>query len=117
MRYRKLTSSGDYSFGQGNANFWINVPDAPAQAVKTRLLLITGNWFLDITEGTDYAGKILGKNTASSRDLELKDRILGTAGVQALLGYNSSLVLRDFVVQAQVQTVYGQSQIIEVTAP
>ena len=42
MRYRKLDEDGDYSFGRGAADFWVNVPDAPAQAVRTRLALWQG---------------------------------------------------------------------------
>lgn len=117
MRYRKLTADGDYSFGQGNANFWINVPAAVAQAVKTRLLLILGEWFLDTTDGTNYQGKILGKGTASTRDLEIKSRVLKTPGVIQLLGYQSNVVGRDFSAQTLVQTVYGQSEIVEITPP
>lgn len=114
MRYRKLTADGDYSFGQGQADFWLNTPDGVGQACETRLLLLKGEWFLDVTVGTDYAGAILGVNTAATRDLELKRTILQTQGVLELVSYTSQLEARNFTVQATIKTIYGQTD-IEVT--
>jgi hypothetical protein len=107
VRYRKLTADGDYSFGQGLANFWINTPQGVGQSVKTRLLLQTREWFLDQTDGTNYK-LIIGVNTAPTRDLEIKGRILRTPGVVELLSYASQLSAdRKFSVQVDVQTIYG----------
>lgn len=114
MRYRKLTADGDYSFGQGLSNFYIDVPEAPAQAVKTRLLLETGEWFLDVTEGTPWQ-LVRGKNTASTRDLTIKNRTLKTPGVIELMSYASQLDQdRHFSVQEKINTIYGQTT-VEVT--
>ncbi len=52
MRYRREDENGDYSFGQGDATFLTDTPEAVAQAVKTRLALWRGQWFLDTEEGT-----------------------------------------------------------------
>ena len=117
MRYRALSPTGDYTFGQGAANFLVNSPAAVAQAIQTRLLLITGEWFLDNTEGTPYPTKILGKNTASTRDIAIKTRILQTPGVKQLNAYASSLIDRKFTPQAIVQTIYGQTDQITVPMP
>lgn len=120
MRYRKLTADGDYSFGQGNANFWVDQPEAVAQAVDTRLGLQTGEWFLDVTDGLDMS-LIVGKNTASTRDLTIKARILKTQAivggrlrnvVPELLSYASqALPDRSFDVQTSIQTIYGPSPV------
>ncbi len=59
-RVRKLDANRDYSFGQGNINFWINSPFGVAQNVETRLGLWEGEWFLDKTRGTPYSQEILG---------------------------------------------------------
>jgi hypothetical protein len=88
VRYRKLSATGDYSFGQGLANFWIDAPDGVAQSVQTRLGLWTGEWFLDSTEGTDYPNEVLGYSRGLY-DTTLKNRILGTNGVTALVEYSS----------------------------
>lgn len=116
MRYRKLSDQGDYTFGQGRLDFYANSPQTVGQAIKTRLLLMTKEWFLDVTSGTDYSGKVLGTHTASTRDLEIKSRILKTPGVLELLAYASQVVDRRFSVQARVLTIYGPTA-VEVTFP
>ena len=109
MRYRKLSPTGDYVFGQQQSNFWVNVPDGVAQAVSTRLRLWKGDWFLDTTEGTDWKGKILGNRTALTRDAELQQRALNTVGVTQINGYGSSLDAntRGFRASFQLDTLYG----------
>lgn len=110
MRYRKLSSTGDYVFGQQQANFWVNVPDGVAQAVATRLRLRLGEWFLDNTEGTDWNGKVLGNRTALTRDVEIQQRVLNTPGVTQIDNYNSTLnaSTRDFSAAFQLETQFGK---------
>lgn len=113
MRYRALSPDGDYTFGQGAANFLVNTPQTVGQAILTRLKLLTQEWFLDVTDGTGYNPLILGKNTQSTRDLEIKSRILRTPGVKQLVSYASQVQDRGFSVQAVVDTIYGQITIVE----
>jgi len=114
MRYRALTSAGDYSFGQGNANFLINSPAAVAQAVKTRLLLMAGEWFLDNTDGTPYSTEILGTGTALLFDQAIRERILDTQGVTGIVLYASQVLNRKLSVQATISTIYGVTFIQQV---
>lgn len=109
MRYRKLTDSGDTTFGRGPANFWVNVPDAPGQAVETRLDLEQGEWWLDNTEGTPYNASILGYGKANTYDPAIRQRISGTPGITGISGYGSSVdtATRALSVGASVSTVYG----------
>lgn len=108
MRYRRLDSDGDYTFGRSAANFLIDSPAAVAQAVRTRLLLQTGEWYLDTEEGTPWSDQIQGKSDAT-RDLAIKARILGTPGVTGLVSYQSSLdPQRRFTVSATISTQFGQ---------
>jgi len=107
MRYRRLDSNGDYVFGQGPSEFLVNSAAAVAQAVQTRLLLWTGEWFLDSTQGTPYFQQVLGFNTKAAYDAAIKARILGTQGVAQLLSYSSSLIGRALSVIASVQTIYS----------
>lgn len=111
MRYRALSPSGDYTFGQGTANYLIDLPQTVGQAVKTRLLLLTQEWFLDVTEGTPYSTQILGTNTQATRDLAIKARILRTPGVKQLSQYASRVVDRKFIVSAVIDTIYGQTSL------
>jgi hypothetical protein len=111
MKYRKLDADGDYQFGV-QAEFLKDTPLTVAQAIYTRLLLHTNEWFLDSTEGTPYAEQIEGFGTQSTRDPAIQSRILGTPGVEELLSYSSALSAdRRFTVNARVLTLYGQIQI------
>ncbi len=102
-------------FGRSQADFWRDVPDAPAQAVKTRLQLQLGEWFLDRNEGTPYRTRVLGKFTRNTRDPVLRARILGTRGVTELATYSSQTDsnLRTFNVQATINTLFGTTRIVE----
>lgn len=107
MRYRALDLNGDYTFGRGRSEFLENTPEAVAQAVQTRLRLITGEWFLDQEEGTPYPTKILGYNTATTFDQAIQERILGTAGVDRIVSYSSVVENRNLTVTATISTIYG----------
>lgn len=111
MRYRKLDANGDYQFG-GAGEFFVDDPAGVSQAIRTRLLLLTGEWFLDSNEGTPYDTSILGYGTATTRDPAIIDRILGTPGVQEILRYSSSVDRnRLFRVDALVSTSFGTAQV------
>lgn len=113
MRVRKVTASGDMVFGHSQADHYVNDPLGVALAAKTRLALWVGQWFLNRSDGTPWATKVLGKYTADFRDAALRARILGTTGVSAITAYASQLndATRAFDVQATVKTSYGQAKI------
>lgn len=115
MRYRTLDANGDYTFGVGGSNFLVDSPDAVAQAIQTRLKLITGEWFLDQTAGTPYYTDILGAGTESTRDIAVQTVILETQGVTGIVDYASYLdpSTRQFTVAATVSTQYGQTTITQ----
>jgi len=113
MKYRKLDVNGDYTFGLRDGNFHIDTPEAVAQAVKTRLALIQGEWFLDVTAGTPYNSQILGAGTLSKYDQAIQEVILQTNGVIRLTEYSSGVnpVTRAATVNCTIDTVYGQANI------
>ena len=115
MRYRKLDENDDMVFGHGAADYWRDVPDAPAQAVKTRLNLRLGEWFLDTSAGTPYNTQILGKYTSGTRDMAVRTRILGTQGVAQIDSYSSSFDpnTREWFANATITTVYGPATLSE----
>lgn len=111
MRYRRLDANGDATFGRSAANILVDSPEAVAQAVRTRLLLQTGEWFLDTSDGTAWSDKIEGKSDAT-RDLEIKARILGTPGVTEIVSYQSTLdSQRRFTVSSTINTQFGVAMI------
>ena len=110
MRYRKLDASGDMTFGRSLRDLWIDVPDAVQQAVKTRLMLYEGEWYLAPDDGTPWKTRVLGHRTEGYRDAVLRTRILGTEGVQQITEYSSHVDrdTRTFSVDAKLDTVYGE---------
>lgn len=113
MRVRAVDQTGDMQFGNNQANFLRNSPDAVAQIIASRLALWTGQWFLDTSQGTPWATKVLGKYTANTRDPAIQARILGTPGVLKITAYWSSLNrdARGFGWAATIDTIYGATQI------
>lgn len=60
MRYRKLNSNGDYSFGT-NSEDYIGGNAAVAQAIKTKVLLFYGEWWENIGIGIPMFQSIIGQ--------------------------------------------------------
>lgn len=113
MRYRKLSADGDYTFGNGQENFYINTPEGVGQSVKTRLLLWIGEWFLDIDEGVPYMQAIIGKKTKQEADIAIQERILSTEGVTELLDFQSEIDpdTRKISMSCSIDTIYGPTKV------
>lgn len=113
MRYRKLDANGDYSFGHQQADFYIDQPEAVAQAVETGLQLFLGEWFIDTSAGMPWRTDVLGKYTQNAYDLAIKQQIANTQGVNSLDAYSSSRdpSTRRLTVSATITTAYGSAQV------
>lgn len=113
MRYRKLTATGDYSFGGGQRDFYRDVPDAVGQAVMTRLLLWLGEWFLDTDEGTPFMVGILGKHSRELANVTIQNRALQTQGLTDLSNYESAIDpdTRGMSASFLIDTIYGPTKV------
>jgi len=115
MRYRKQDANGDYSYGHGLVDFYIDIPEAVGQAVLTRLRLWVAEWFLDTAEGTPYEQSALGTNKMNTIEPALRDRILETTGVTGIETGSFQLLWdaenRHIEVSATIDTEYGQTEI------
>lgn len=113
MRYRKLSPDGDYVFGNGQLDFYRDVPEAVAQAVKTRLELWLGEWFLNIEDGTPYMQGVLGKHSKTSADNTIQQRALGTQGLTDLSDYESEVDpdTRRMTASFNIDTLYGPTAV------
>ena len=120
MMYRKLDKNGDYTFGKRNGNFYVDSPDAAAQAVKTRLLLFEGEWFIDLKAGLPYNPEVLGAGTVKTYDAAIQAEILNTQGitetgirnvVTRIIDYASSVdpTTRRAKVSCKIDTIFGQT--------
>jgi hypothetical protein len=112
MRHRKLDAAGDYTLGSGQ-DFHVNTPEGVAQAVRTRLGLLLGEFFADTSDGMPWSTEVLGKYTAAGRDAVIKERILGTTGVTEISDYSSTFNgnTRTLSVAATITTAYGTTTV------
>lgn len=63
--------------------------EAHAQHIKQRLLMITGEWFLNMSDGLPWFDGILGKpQDVSTVENLLKFRIVESPGVRELLAFD-----------------------------
>lgn len=110
------------TFGRSGGNIYHNQVEAVGQSILTRLLLFSGEWFLDRTEGTPWGGfpfnrevveqgQILAEHTQLSRDAAIKDRVMTTFGVLAITNYGSAFDpnSRRYSVNMTVDTIYGSA--------
>lgn len=113
MRYRKLDSDGDFSFGSNLNNFHIDSAEAVGQSVLTRLKLWIGEWFADTSDGTGWNQSVLGKRSKSLYELTLRQRVLSTFGVVSIENFQSNLDTkkRHLTVSMTINTIYGSTAI------
>lgn len=119
LRYRRLTPQGDYTFGQGQGNFWIDQPEAVAQSVNTRLRLNLGEWFANTEDGTPWTIAVLGERTRSTRDLIVRERVGTTEGVSEIAAYSSVVDAdtRTWTATMTIDTIYGRVSITAAKLP
>lgn len=112
MKYRRLSEKGDMTFGRAAADFLTDAPDAVIQAVKTRLQLIAGEWFLDLAAGTPYPQGVFGYN-APTADYVIRQRILDTKGVRAITAFEAAFdsETRKKTINATIATIYGDASL------
>jgi hypothetical protein len=112
MRVRALSATGDYTFGQGQANYLVNSPAAVAQLVVTSLLLLQGEWYLDVTQGMPWVPDVLGVGTTNIYDKIIQAYVLSVQGVTGITEYSSSLNTnrRSLTVTMTLDTLYGPTE-------
>lgn len=116
MLTRRLAPGHDMAFGFGLADYASDA-EAVAQNVKTRLLLLAGEWFLDAGAGLPYLRDIVIKpaNIQLAQSL-IKRRILETDGVASISDFAVSFDsnTRRLTVTATVKTIYEDQTKIKV---
>jgi hypothetical protein len=111
FRYRKLNIDGDMKFGQGRDDYYIDNPAAVAQSIKTRLGLWTGEWFLNINEGTNWMNVVGVVGAYNVRDTVIRARILQTPYVTSLYDWKSEIWNRKYTASGKVVTAFGTADI------
>ena len=121
MRYRRLDSAHDMTFGRGVRDYLEDStgnPVAVAQAIKTRLLLFLGEWWESLDDGLPLWQQILGRRI---RDKAVIDQILvkrirgtimpdGRYPVLDVLNVQSTYDgdTREYSFTCEVDTLYGR---------
>ena len=120
IKYRRLDSDGDYTFGKGSGDFLTGV-HAVAQAIQTKLKLYEGEWWEDTQDGLPMFQKILGQRTPKSevtniirkRILELQDYISELKNVS----FEYDQTTRAYSFACTVITIYGEAVILNIPIP
>lgn len=119
MRYRRLDSNDDYTFGQNTQDFVSDV-DAVKQAVFTRLKLLYGEWWESTEDGFPFFEQVAGKpgsfGSLQAVDLVIRDRIINTENVVQIIAYSGTYnaETRNYSVYTKINTTFGDFE-LEVT--
>lgn len=117
MIVRRIDENHDMTFGRGIADM-ARDDEATAQSVKTRLLLLRGEWFLDTDAGVPYLQQIAIKpaNLPLAQAI-IKQTILETEGVAELRSFGMTFdrETRRLTIQATVTNIYGSVVNIKVS--
>lgn len=117
MIYRRLSPTGDYTFGAGKQEFLSGV-EAVAQAIKTRLQLNKYTFWRDLKDGFPLFTNILGSPGSDANlaiiDTIVKDRISSTPNVIAITAFNRvwNPNTRNYSYTTTVSTIYSQTATI-----
>lgn len=108
-----LSAAGDYTFGQSQANFYVNKALGVGQNAKTRLKLFEGEWFLNRNDGTPWRQNVFGVRSNPTYDMVIQARILTTFGVEKIVSYSSFLnsTIRKLSVRCQILTIYSSQPV------
>ena len=110
MKVRAIDSEGDWLLGHKADSAAI------AQNVKTQILSLYNDWFLDFENGVrwfNYLSK--NPNTDKMRD-EVKRQILSVEGVSSLEILNINTNERKAIIEVQYRDIYDESQRLYINA-
>jgi hypothetical protein len=117
MLVRRIDGNHDMTFGHGIADMAVEA-EACAQNVKTRLLLLQQEWFLDTDAGVPWLQDIMVKpaNLALAESI-VKRIILETEDVSELRSFSMTFDrnTRRLTIFATVANIYGSVANIKVT--
>lgn len=101
-------------FGGGAQSFLTDL-DAIRQAVQTRLLLLYGEWWEDLTSGLPLFQSIINQfnveTVKNGAENLISKEILSVEGVQSVKNIEIDLKLRRFSYYAEIDTIYGETEI------
>ncbi|SEO76201.1 hypothetical protein SAMN02800692_1983 [Luteibacter sp. UNC138MFCol5.1] len=108
MRVRRIDSDGDWTFGAGRASY-ADRTESVAQRVKTRLLSLQGDWFLDLSHGLPWFDLIERPADLAKVERAVKAQILRTDGVRRITAFSMSVDpgTRAMAITTSIVDIYG----------
>jgi capsule polysaccharide export protein KpsE/RkpR len=114
MSVRRIDSSGDWTFGQGKANY-IRRDDEIRQNVVTRLKSFKFDWFLDTQANIDWFNILGQKSNQETIFREVERVVLNTFGVTEILRLElTRLTDRDATILIEFVTIYNTTFLNEI---
>ena len=117
MKYRRITSSGDYSFGSGSKNY-VEGNEAVAQAIRTKLLLFYGEWWENLGEGIPMFQSVLGQTNPetikSSLSMLVEQRIVEIQEVDSVKNIEIDYDRKNRTISMEVDVTTTSGEIVNV---
>ena len=117
MKYRILSDTFDYSFGNNKSDY-ISGKKAIAYAIKSKILLFYGEWWEDIGIGIPMFQSIMGQGRSealkNSAQMLISDRIKEIDGIGAINKIEINFVERTMNVKVSVTTTNNEVVEVEV---
>ena len=116
MRVRGLTADGDWSWGNGKANYK-NDSKFIKQSVVTRVKSFKYDWFLDIQTNIDWWNILGQKNNEEIIRSQVYKTVSETEGVTAIksLEINTNTETRNATITISLKTVFDDIDDLEIT--
>ncbi|MFQ1006032.1 hypothetical protein [Gilliamella sp. CG22] len=110
MKVRELDNNHDWTFGQGLANY-LHQSDAIAQCVKTKLLSLKKDWFLDRNDGIAWFDYLAKNPNTKQLEIDIKKQIFNIEGVISIDEFDILLdsEMREFLIQITYTDKFNNS--------
>ena len=110
MRVRAIDSEGDWLLGHKADSAAI------AQNVKTQILSLYNDWFLDFENGVRWFNYLSKNPNTDKMRYEIKRQILSVEGVSSLEILNINTNERKATIEVQYRDIYDESQRLYINA-
>lgn len=111
MRVRELDKNHDWTFGCNKSNY-LDGSDAVAQSVKTKLLSLKNDWFLNRDDGIAWFDYLEKSPNTQALEMDCKRKILSVTGVTEITFFDIQLnsVTRELLIQVEYNDKFNQSR-------
>lgn len=118
MRVRRLDGDHDWTFGGGISDY-ATESEAIAQSIRTQLLSLYGDWFLNREHGVHWQNYLKKNPNIREMETEIKKVVLNTTGVEKLTDFSIYLDpdTRKITVTINYVDIYGKESEVSTNAP